>query len=708
VNASHAAVELLFLWHHHQPDYRSPRSGSALLPWVRLHAVKDYLDMALRLERHPGLRATFNFVPVLVDQLEHAAGGSDVLFDALARPVADLSAAERLEVSLRCAAPPPRLRERWPRYAALCRKAPRAVASGRPLDDRDIEALEAWFLVAWLDPMFHGEPEVREALGSSAGPGAAHVAPLLALHARLVADVLPAYRRLAERGQIELSASPYAHPILPLLVDTASARRARPDLHLPNPGLAAPEDAARQVARALARHALAFGAPPLGLWPSEGSVSPEVAEIVAGKGLRWMATDEGVLWRSLSAGERKRDALHRPWSVATAAGPLAVFFRDHELSDRIGFVYQHWEAADAAADFLERLRRIGAEHAGETPPVVTVALDGENCWEHYAADGGPFLDALYAGLAAATDIRTVTPADVLARRGPGAVLPALHTGSWIDADFHIWIGHPEKNEAWQRIARARADLVASGLGVAEAPSAWESLDAAEGSDWFWWLGIDHHTADKALFDALLREHLAGTYERRGAAVPAWLAEPIVRVAEAAGEGTPLGYLRPTLDGRETSYFEWRSAGRRSARGGAAMHQGEAAIRDLYYGFDERRLYLRVDAATAARAAATRLEVRIRSENSEQKLEADVRPGRQGVHRVASEGAGAPLEDAVCVCGELVELGIPLASLGLAAGGEIAIAVMLRDASGVLGELAAGDGDPIRITGPEDEAAQWSA
>jgi hypothetical protein len=262
-------------------------------------------------------------------------------------------------------------------------------------------------------------------------------------------------------------------------------------------------------------------------------------------------------------------------------------------------------------------------------------------------------------------------------------LPALHTGSWIDADFHIWIGHPEKNEAWQRIARARADLVASGLGVAEAPSAWESLDAAEGSDWFWWLGIDHH-------------------------VPAWLAEPIVRVAEAAGEGTPLGYVRPTLDGRETSYFEWRSAGRRSARGGAAMHQGEAAIRDLYYGFDERRLYLRVDAATAARAAATRLEVRIRSENSEQTLEADVRPGRHGVRRVASEGVGAPLEDAVCVCGERVELGIPLASLGLAAGGEIAIAVTLRDASGVLGELAAGDGDPIRITGPEDEAAQWSA
>jgi len=707
--APDAAVELLFLWHHHQPDYRSPATAVARLPWVRLHAVKDYLDMALRLERHPGLRATFNFVPVLLDQLDDAvAGRGDALFDAIARPIESLEAELRAEVSRRCAAPPPRLRERWPRYAALCRKVARG---GAPLDDRELGALEAWFLIAWLDPMFHGDPEVREAMAGPSGPAVAHVAPLLALHARRVAEVLPAYRRLAERGQIELSTSPYAHPILPLLVDTACARRARPDLHLPDPGLAAPEDAERQIERARLRHARAFGAAPLGMWPSEGSVSPEMAELVAAQGLRWIATDEAVLWRSLRAGERKRAALHRPWCVRTAAGPLTVLFRDHELSDRIGFVYQNWEAGEAVADFVARLRRIGAEHAGERPPLVTVALDGENCWEHYPSDGGPFLDGLYAALAAAPDIRTVTPGDVLAARGPGEPLANLHSGSWIDADFHIWIGHPEKNAAWERIARARADLVASGQSEADAPAAWESLHAAEGSDWFWWLGVDHHTSDKALFDALLREHLAATYERRGAQPPDWLAEPITRFEPEAGEGTPLGYLRPRIDGRVTSYYEWASAGRCRAAAGAAMHRGESALRDLYYGFDERSIHLRLDIATAARTPSARAEIRVRRGPKSWGFALGVMPGAAAIEiRECPEDfrPEAGMAGAKVASGQVLELSVPLAPLGLAPGDEIAIVAVLRDGDAVLGEITAGDPDPIRITDLADEAAQWSA
>ena len=717
------AVELLFLWHHHQPDYRSPRTGAALLPWVRLHAVKDYLDMALRLERHPGLRATFNFVPALVDQIEDAvAGKGDALFDLLARPVADLSAEQRAEVGSRCSGPPPRMRERWPRYAALNRKVSRAAKGSLALSDRELEELEAWFLLAWLDPMFHAELEAAAALAATPAPGAANRDALLVLYARLIAGVLPAYRRLAERGQIELSTSPYAHPILPLLVDTACARRARPELHLPSPGLAAPEDAARQIERARAHHERVFGAPPRGLWPSEGSVSPEVAEIVAAQGLRWMATDEGVLWRSLSAEARRRGALHHPWSVVTKTGTVSMFFRDHELSDRIGFVYHHWEAADAVADFMARLRKIGAEHAGEEPPVVTVALDGENCWEHYAADGGPFLDGLYDALSGAEDIRTVTPSEVLDRRGPGSPLATLHTGSWIDADFHIWIGHPEKNRAWERIARARADLVASGRTEVDAPEAWHSLHAAEGSDWFWWFGVDHHTHDKALFDRILREHLAGTYERRGAPVPPAVVEPIARLERRIGESAPLGYLRPVIDGRVTSYFEWKAAGRRGADAGSSMHRAPGAIRELHYGFDERRLFLRIDAAALEGGAAPHVELEVRSESRTCRLSAGTSPGQSEVVLVRETAApstaagtsarpGGPkaaVPGARCVTREVIEMEIPLASIGLSAGDEVTLVVRVLAGDDVLGELAAGDPDPIRISGPEDEAAQWSA
>ena len=706
MNAEWPRVELLFLWHHHQPDYRSPRAGSALLPWVRLHAVKDYLDMALHLERHPGVRATFNFVPALVDQLEDAvAGKSDALFDLLARPVAELTVEERAAVAFRCAQCPPRLRDQWPEYAALMRLAADA-GDGRDaaLDDRSLEALEAWFLYAWLDPLSRTEPEATRMLAARRGAGAGERGALLALHARLTAQVLPAYRRLAGRGQIELSTSPYAHPILPLLVDTASAHRARPDLALPSPGLAAPEDARRQVERAIYRHAETFGAPPHGLWPSEGSVSPEVAAIVAGTGLRWMATDEGNLWRSLAPEARRRGAPHRPWSFETPQGRVSLFFRDHELSDRIGFVYHHWDADDAAADFVARLEKVADEHEGDDVPVVTVALDGENCWEHYADDGAPFLEALYTALEGHARIRTVTPAEVLDARGPGAVLGTLHSGSWIDSDFHIWIGHEEKNRAWERIAEARHDLVASGSTEEAHPGAWAALHAAEGSDWFWWLGVDHHTVDKAVFDRILREHLAAVYERRGADAPSWVDEPIAAGAHVEVPGAPLGYLRPIVDGRVTTYYEWHGAGRLSGAG-ASMHRDAGWIRDVLYGFDDRRMFLRVDLDPAAGPGA-RIEVEIGTASGRRSLGWTMDRGARALETSgATESAGEPARVAV---DEIAEVVIPLGLLGVRSGQSIEVAVRARSGAEPRGEVSTSPGSPIRITGPEDEAAQWSA
>ena len=327
-----ASVDLVVLWHHHQPDYRSPSENRALLPWVRLHATKDYLDMALRLGRHPAVHSTFNFVPSLLDQLEEAAGGGgDALFDLLRRPVASLSAEERRQVASRASSAPRHAFERWPAYQRLCETVARPRrTNGEPVapGDPELLALEVWFLLAWLDPLFHAEPEAA----------------------------IPAYRALAEAGQVELSESPYYHPILPLLVNVQSARRARPDLALPSELFAAPEDAVRQVERALERHQRAFGQRPSGMWPPEGSVSPEAAEIAARASIRWLGTDEGVLWASLPPEERRREALYRPWRFATPGGEVALFFRDRELSDRIGFVYHHWDTRQAVADFLDRLR----------------------------------------------------------------------------------------------------------------------------------------------------------------------------------------------------------------------------------------------------------------------------------------------------------------------------------------------------------------
>jgi alpha-amylase/alpha-mannosidase (GH57 family) len=707
-------VDLVFLWHHHQPDYRSPRSGHALLPWVRLHATKDYLDMALHLERHPRIKSTFNFVPSLLDQLDEAAAGApDALFPLLARAPGELSAEERDEVLLRCASAPPWALDRWPRFRALAVKAGRArraAGAKESLNDAELVALECWFLLAWLDPMFHAEPEAAAVTGRQADPGVAQRDALLALHAKLLGRVIPAYRALAERGQVELSESAYYHPILPLLVGHPLARRARPQMPLPNEPFAAPEDAARQVVRALERHARAFGTRPAGMWPPEGSVSPEVCEIVAREGVRWLATDEGVLWNSLGSGDRGRGALYRPWRVGTPAGDVTLFFRDHELSDRVGFVYHHWDAREAVADFLARVRRIGQEHGGAERPVVSVILDGENCWEHYPDDGGPFLEALYTGLEEAADIRTCTPSQLIEERG-GTMprLDHLHTGSWIDADFHIWIGHPEKNRAWDLLARTRRALTDAGSTPDLHPEAWEALAAAEGSDWFWWYGEDHFTSDKALFDRIFREHLMGARERAGLPVPGELALPVARQRIKRAGTQPQNFIVPTIDGRRTHFYEWHGAGSfKAGAGGGSMHRAAGLAKEVFFGFDAEHLFLRVDFAAGLPGESIDLAIEIMSPRpvrlSVQGLGAGERPVLWG----GGPRIGRPVENARACAAQVVELEVPFASLKLKPHENVELIAQLQEKGAPLESLP--DEDVMRFEVPDADFDQimWEA
>ena len=699
-------VDLVFLWHHHQPDYRRPSDRRAQLPWVRLHATKDYLDMALRLERHPGVRAGFNFVPALVDQLEDAVSGApDALFELLSRPIAGLAAEGRRELARRCRAAPRHALERWSGYRRLIERVGRWIAGDfKPPAPSEAEllALSCWFLLAWLDPMFLAEPEAMRALAHAESFAPADRDGLLAVHARLTAEVLPAYRRLAGRGQIELSASPYCHPILPLLVDLKSARRARPELALPAEPLAAPEDARRQIERAIARHAGMFGAAPTGMWPSEGAVSPEAAELAAGAGVRWLASDEGVLWASLPDADRRRERLYRPWRLATAAGDVSFLFRDRELSDRIGFVYARWEAQAAAADFMSRVRRIGAEHGGSGVPLVAVILDGENCWEHYPEDGGPFLDALYGALEAAGDVRTLTPSQALAEH-PGEPLPRLHTGSWIDADLHIWIGHPEKNRGWDLLARARRELVEAGPSAPVA--AWEALDRAAGSDWFWWFGEDHFTADKALFDQLFRDHLRAIYEALGRSVPRTLLAPIARAPMERHALPPIGWVRPTIDGRLTDFYEWHAAGRHgSGDGGGSMHRSGGLVRDLFHGFDATCLYLRVDFARAPEAGVG-LEIELLEPRA---VALQIAALARGALIVSAGSAAEPVAGAEARLDELLEIAVPFAALGLKPGEEVAMVLHVIREGETVEELPPGDIVRFIVPGAAADAGLWSA
>ncbi|MDY0392681.1 MAG: glycoside hydrolase family 57 protein [Candidatus Bipolaricaulis sp.] len=496
-------VHVAFLWHMHQPWYALPGSVENLLPWTRLRATKDYTDMAAFIARGE-VPVTVNFTPCLTEQLTRYAAGSlsDGYFPATAGEGALrdlLSGAIPLPVARRGFSVPDLDRLR--------------AAAVTPEGER---ALWGWFLLAWIgQTVLDGDPSLRD-LAQRGRFVPDDLERLSDVHRRLVGEVLPRYRALAAEGMVELTATPFYHPILPLLLDSQVARRAQPSD--PIPPFSAPDDARDQVRRALAHHEATFGGRPAGMWPAEGAVSAEAAAVFAHAGVRWIATDGAILARSLGRPPHRED-LYRPWRFATGSGELTILSRDTYLSNLIGFDYHRWPAADAASDLVRRLREIGKEWHEDAPPLVLIAMDGENAWDFYERNGQPFLEALYRLVRSSPDLVPTTVSGYLDQQSSAPrALPDLWPGSWIDADFRTWIGYPAQNAAWIRLARAR-DAVQSCPDPAARAHARDHLLVAEGSDWFWWYGPHHTAAHEPVFDRVFREHVAAAYREIGLPIP---------------------------------------------------------------------------------------------------------------------------------------------------------------------------------------------
>lgn len=700
---------LALVWHMHQPSYRDPRTGRARLPWVRLHATKDYRDMVEILRPYRRVRATFNLTPALLDQLEAvAAGAGDAWLDLARLPAATLGADQRAAI-LRdfFAVNEERMLLPHPRYRELRDGAERIRAGeGPPFGEGEWRDLQTWFHLAWVDPSFDGEEPIRSLLRKGSGFTEEEKGALLDWGVAQCGAVVAVHREAAAAGRIEVAASAYHHPILPLLIDTDAPRASSPSMSLPAPPFRAPEDAAAQLALARAAHERRFGAPPRGTWPPEGAVSDAALALIRAAGFEWAASDETVLDRAL----RDRDggaapgagALYRPYRVETAAGPLAMLFRDRRLSDQIGFVYRHWDPERAADDFLARVRAAGASAAGDHPPVVTVILDGENCWEAYERDGRPFLTALYDRLEAAEDVEATTVSEALARVAPTESLPRVPVGSWIRDDLAIWIGHPEKNRAWGALRDARAAAVARGPAAFEA--ARESIYAAEASDWWWWYGDDHETAYRDEFDALFRARLLAVYEAIGVAPPSSLAASLRGVESATHRPGAIAYVRPTIDGRETDYFEWRGADRYDPLGaGGAMHRVSGPIASVRHGFDERSLYVRVDWTPGADRDGATLAIAFPDRGLEARCPA--RAGGEGAPRWEPAAEG---EAGRYASGAIVEVSLPLARLGAGPGSVVAWRLALEREGRAIDAAPADGAFVTRVPADPLRFLLWSA
>ncbi len=608
-------IHLVILWHMHQPQYRDPSTGRYVLPWTRLHALKDYWGMVRVLEEFPGVHATFNVVPSLGAQLEEYASGhfDEPWFTLAFSPADKLTVEDKAEILLRgFQVNRDHMLRRWPRYAELCDWANRAGPAMFGLRDwRDLQLLSQ---LAWMDEEYlNSDPVVSQLSQKGSGYTEADKDLLREKQLELLARVLPEYRRAQESGQIEISTTPFYHPILPLVCDTDIARVANPTSLVPQPPFRHPEDALEQLTRARRYHERVFGRTPAGLWPSEGSVSDQALSLAAELGFRWFATDEGVLGRTLNVDFGRNDE-GLPWNAHRLYAPLRVrllnreitgFFRDHYLSDLIGFVYSRMDAGAAAADLHGRLRHISNSISTGRPLTVSLILDGENAWEYFHENGREFLRQFYRRIESDPDIRALTVSEALDAAGEVSTVTSIAPGSWINANFDVWIGHREDVAAWNLLAEARnfyaAALTEHTQGVAAAPSAmqladaYEALLAAEGSDWCWWFGPEHSSANDAEFDAFFRKLLSEVYRSLNAVAPDELAEPIKRHTEAAEILPPGGFLDVRVDGRESNYFEWLGAGLYSpeARDGS-MHGRVRLLEQLRYGFSAEHLYLRVD------------------------------------------------------------------------------------------------------------------
>ncbi len=691
-----AHVFLNLFWHHHQPYYVDALTGVASLPWVRLHGIKDYFGMAAVLERHPEVRCTFNMVPALVEQIQGYADGTirDRAFLAAEKDPSGLTAEEAEYVAANffranpttMIAPYARYHELWRRREDARRRNEPLARLFRPDELRD---LQVWHNLAWFHPLaVDRDPELQELRRKGRAFTEDEKRRILGKEIEILAGIVPQYRRLRERGQVELTTSPYFHPILPLLCDMEDARAALPQVTLPHNHLRNAEDARWHLREAVASHERHFGVRPAGLWPSEGSVSEAILPLLREAGIRWFGTDEEILahssnrWiaRDGSGDVQDPDFLYRPYRMPGENGDLAGVFRDHALSDLLGFHYQRMDPAAAADDLVARLERIGRR--APSAPLVSVILDGENAWEYYANEGLPFFDRLYGRLARHPSIRTVRVSDHLEANPPDRALDRLFPGSWIDHSFYTWIGHSEDRRGWEAVYRVRADLVAArGTVPPEAEArAWRALYAAEGSDWYWWFGDDRSSEEDELFDRLFRRHLMAVYGALGREAPRFLETPI----KATG-AKPAAFIRPrdlvqaTLDGRVTSYFEWLFAGRyvREQDRGVMDRSSPDVVEEIHFGSGDNRIWIRIDlrrdpprgAASGPLAVELVFQapkpVRLRVDGlppERRRTAPGQAPERRPVVRLDADGApaGDPVGEAVAA--ETIEIAVPYRNL----------------------------------------------
>ena len=690
------------IWHQHQPLYPKDADGVVTRPWVRVHATKDYYDMAAMIDDYEGLRVSINLTPVLLLQLEDIVNGAkDIYWVKTEIPADELTQDDEDFILARFFDINPKIIDRFPRYREI--RDLRDAGTEFSVDDwRDLQIL--WNL-GWTDPRFLADEPLVALVDKGRDFTEDDKKVLLDAHYEIVSNVVDIHTQLWDAGTIEVTTTPLAHPILPLIGDTDQALVGDPSAIMPSNRFREISDAVEQVTRGLDEAERILGKRPTGMWPGEGSVSQLVTPIWAGQGVEWVATGEHVVGETLGIGSFTRDSngtvqeadvLYRPYAAQHARVPqLPMFFRDVELADRIGFEYSGSSAGAAADDFMGRLENIREQmdavgHDGLR--VVTIVVDGENAWENYDNDGIDFLDALYTELTTADWLRTVTPSQLIdAFPDEFSPLPDVFPASWFQPNFATWIGELQEAKAWDYLYEVRDDLARAEASVDAATyeAAFTSMLFAEGSDWFWWYGSDQESGDDGYFDAAYRELLGQVYDALGQDRPSFVRVPIIPDPAQDPDRTPEALIEIPIGSLDDE--AWSQGG---------LYDGAVPLR---WAFDAENLYLRLDGIDGAQTevylgvpsaeTVTGLSVGVAEESERQVLGFDaslvMRVFPDGTVRLPDPSAATPEDiDALFASGtELesaardgdVEFAVPLEALGaIGVGDRISILAIVDE------------------------------
>jgi len=683
------------MWHMHQPLYKSAATGDYILPWVRLHATKGYLDIASKMLEFPEVGQTINIVPSLVFQIRDYLS-SDVTdrFKAVtAMPAEELSPDERKFILKyffsinwdNCIRP-------IPRYWSLLRKRGMSIdhteidiVLGRFSTD-DFRDLQVLFNLAWLGFTARKEPLVQDLIEKGHGFTDEEKASLLRYQDECLARLIDLWSKLGADTAAEISTSPFYHPILPLVSNSNNADKQVPGEVLRKINFNYPEDASAQVRRAISFMSSLLGIRPQGMWPSEGSVSNDIIEIFHKEGLRWIATDKEILMQSKVADCGQPVVHTEPYRIPVGDGEVAIFFRDTHLSDAIGFEYHKRCGADAAEEFLASIKKLAEANATDRSPIVSVILDGENPWEYYSDGGEAFLTALFDDLSRSkSGVRPTTFSGYLDNHGAGRTIESLYAGSWIRHNFLIWIGDGEKDRAWKFLSQARKIIKEYFERNPEASAdlkaeVFEHIYAAEGSDWFWWYGEPFHTKFDSVFDLLFRQHLIKVYELLGKGVPGELKQPNTSEARFIADREPVDVVSPIIDGKITSYFEWVASGMYLPKisGTVMARDREPLFKAVYWGFDGKNLFIRLDLSEKS-TIGSGLTLVIRFYHPGHifiSLPLDESCEGYCFNKPASEQLSEYRRMKPAAVADIAEIGIPFEDLGAEGGDHVSFAVYL--------------------------------